>query len=217
MNKRPSTGSSARSNSRTPIAIAVVVAALVAAWLLWPTASVKNRDSRGRTIVAFGDSLTAGYGAGEGEDYPTKLSALIGTPVINAGVSGNTTQQALVRIDEDVLAHDPKLVIIGLGGNDFLQRMPLSQAESNLRSIIRAIQARGAMVILLGFRFPSFQENYEAMYERVAEEEAALLVPDLLDGILSDPSLKSDDIHPNGRGYALMAERIAPACKRLLK
>src|SRR5262245_25371820 len=136
-------------------AIAVVV--LAAAWLLWPSryARVANLGSRGSGVIAFGDSLTAGYGAAQGEDYPSKLSALIGTSVVNAGVSGDTTESALARIQEDVLARNPRMVIVGLGGNDFLQGVPIATTERNLRAAIRAIHGAGAMVVLLGFRFPS--------------------------------------------------------------
>jgi acyl-CoA thioesterase I len=214
--QRPSTRSSAPSKSRLLPLAGAAVAVLLALWLLWPGARVKNRDSKGQSIVAFGDSLTAGYGAGEGEDYPSKLSTLIGRSVVNAGVSGDTTQQALARIDADVLEENPRLVIVGLGGNDFLQGVPIETTEANLRSIVRKIHDRGSMVLLLGYKFPSLQKNYGAMYERVADDEECLVVEDLLDGILSDPSLKSDEIHPNAKGYALLAERIAPACRKLL-
>lgn len=183
---------------------------LLLVWVLWPSglSNVRNLDSSGSTIIAFGDSLTAGYGASDGEDYPSRLSARTGQPVVNAGRNGDTTESALSRIDTDVLAANPRLVIVGLGGNDYLRKVPLSQTESNLREIIRRIQSRGAAVILLGYRFPSLSERYGPMYERVAEEEGAFLVPDLLDGILSNPSLRSDAIHPNGAGYEIIAERI---------
>ena len=198
---------------------AAVVVLLIAAWALWPSPydDVKNLTSGGTTIVAFGDSLTAGYGASAGEDYPSRLSPLIGKDVINAGISGDTTDSALARLDNDVIAQNPRLVLVGLGGNDFLRQTPIASTEANLREIIRRIQASGAMVVLLGFRFPSLGANYEGMYERVAEEEHALLIEDLLDGILSNPSLKSDEIHPNARGYALMAERVAKPTEKLLK
>lgn len=195
---------------------AVIIAAV---WLLWPSgiSKVKNLGSKGSTVIAFGDSLTAGYGARAGEDYPSRLSAMVGQSVINAGISGDTTEGALRRLDSDVLAHSPRVVIIGLGGNDFLRGVSIATTEANLRNIIRQIQSAGAMVILLGFRFPSLQVNYEAMYERVAEGEGALLIPDMLDGILSKPSLKSDEIHPNGAGYQLMAERVAGPFRKLIK
>lgn len=214
--RRPS-GGGPKISTRSRIAAAAAVI-VVLAWALWPSSlsKVKNLSSRGTTIVAFGDSLTAGYGAAPGEDYPTRLSSMVSTKVVNAGVSGDTTESALARVP-DVAAQNPRIVIVGLGGNDFLRRLPVPSTEANLRSIVRQIQASGAMVVLLGFRFPSFGTSYEKMYERVADEEGALLIPDLLDGIMSNPSMKSDEIHPNGRGYQLMAERVAGPYRKLLK
>ncbi len=197
----------------------LLVLAVVMLWLLLPSSysHVENLDSRGSAIVAFGDSLTAGYGAGEGEDYPSSLSAITGIEVVNAGVSGDTTESALERLDHDVLVSDPRIVIVGLGGNDYLQSVPIETTEQNLRSIIRQIHDRGAMVVLLGFRFPSLSANYGKMYERIAEEEGALFIPDMLDGILGNASLKSDSIHPNAAGYELMAERVARPLEHLVK
>jgi acyl-CoA thioesterase-1 len=196
------------------VALAVVVA-IVVIWRMRP-APVANLNSRGTAIIAFGDSLTAGYGAKEGEDFPSRLSQSIGTPVINAGVSGDTTESAIARLNDDVLARNPRIVLIGLGGNDFLRRAPIEETEKNLRTIIRQIHSSGAAVILLGYRFPSLQANYEKMYARVAKDEECLLIPDLLDGILANNSLKSDEIHPNGAGYQLMADRIAGPLRKLI-
>lgn len=192
--------------------------AVALAWFLWPSnlSNVRNLDSGGAGIIAFGDSLTAGFGAATGDDYPSQLSRITGMTVQNAGVSGDTTESALARID-DVIARNPRIVIVGLGGNDFLRRLPLSSTETNLRTIVRRIQEAGAMVVLLGFRFPSISGNYEDMYERVAEEERALLVEGTLKGILNNPALKSDEIHPNARGYELMATRIADPLRKLMK
>ncbi len=188
-------------------------------WALWPSpySKVLNLASRGSNIIAFGDSLTAGYGAQPGEDYPSKLSKLIETPVINAGVSGDTTDMALARLDADVLSRDPRIVIVGLGGNDFLGSVEIATTERNLRAIIRKIHTAGAMVVLLGFRFPSLAVDYEKMYTRVADEEGCLLIPRMLRGIITDPSLKSDEVHPNARGYEIMAERIAAPCRKLIR
>ncbi len=200
------------------IAIAAGVVVIVLAWLLWPSApDVANLESKGSAIVAFGDSLTAGYGASGGEDYPSRVASRLGISIVNAGVSGDTTDGALQRLDDDVLAANPRIVIVGLGGNDFLRGAPLSATEANLRRVVREIQGAGAMVVLLGFRFPSLSADYESMYERVAEEEKCLLIPDLLDGILSDPRLKSDEIHPNAKGYDVMAERVAGPVAALIK
>lgn len=209
----------ARARNHPKLTGAGIFALIVFVWMVWPTSysHVKNLSSGGSAIVAFGDSLTAGYGAADGEDYPSRLSTRAGLPIVNAGVSGDTTAMALARIDEDVLALDPRIVIVGLGGNDYLQSIPISTTEANLRTIIRRIQANGAMVVLLGFRFPSLKVSYGPMYERVAEEEGALYIADMLDGILSNPSLKSDSVHPNARGYEIMAERVEDPLVDLLE
>lgn len=205
--------------SKRSLAIGGAVVAIALVWLIWPSkySRVANLDSAGSNIIAFGDSLTAGYGASAGEDYPSRLSILIGSTVINAGVSGDTTDEALARIDTDVLARSPRIVIVGLGGNDYLRSIPLSSTEANLRAIIHKIHDAQAMVVLLGFRFPSLNVNYEDMYDRVASEERCLLVPKILSGILTDPSLKSDEVHPNARGYQLIAERVAGPLQRLIR
>lgn len=198
-------------------AAALILIALL--WAFWPSsvANVTNLDSSGSNIIAFGDSLTAGYGASGGEDYPSVLSSITGFSIVNAGVSGDTTESALARIEDDVLSNDPRVVIVGLGGNDFLRSVPISSTEGNLRMIVRRIHDSGAMVVLLGFRFPSLNANYEKMYERIANEERCLLVPDLLDGVLSNPALRSDAIHPNAGGYRVMAERVAGPLRKLIR
>ncbi len=192
--------------------------AILAVWFLWPSpyAKVRNLGSPGANILAFGDSLTAGYGADSGEDYPSRLTVVLGTTVLNAGVSGDTTEAALARLDPDVLSHDPRIVIVGLGGNDYLRGVPISVTEANLRTINARIQSAGAMVVLLGFKFPSLNSDYGQMYERVARDQGCLLVAGVLRGILTDPSLKSDEIHPNARGYQLMAERVAGPMRKLI-
>jgi acyl-CoA thioesterase-1 len=201
-------------NQKLAVAALIVI---IAIWALWPAPKVTNLDSHGSSIIAFGDSLTAGYGAAPGEDYPSRLSSILGLTILNAGKSGDTTESALVRLDADVLARDPRIVILGLGGNDFLGSVPIGTTEANLRTIIHKIQGAGAMVVLLGYRFPSLTANYEEMYERVAKDEGCLLIPNLLHGIETDPSLKSDEIHPNARGYQLIAERVAGPFRKLIR
>lgn len=200
-------------------AIPAALLALLLIWLLFPSkySRVRNLQSNGTNIIAFGDSLTAGYGAGAGEDYPSGLAKLIGREVINAGVSGDTTDSALARIDADVLQRSPRIVIVGLGGNDFLRGAPITSTEANLRTIVKQIQQSGAMVVILGFNFPSLTASYGKMYKRVASDEGCLLIPDLLDGIIGNSSLKSDEIHPNAKGYALMAERVSGPLRKLIK
>lgn len=203
---------------RWKLAVPAALAFILITWAFFPSpyAKVRNLGSKGTSIIAFGDSLTAGYGAAAGEDYPSRLSGMLGTTIVNTGVSGDTTDSALARLETDVLSRNPRIVIVGLGGNDFLRGASLASTESTLHTIVKKIQASGAMVILLGYRFPSLNANYEAMYERVAKEEGCLLIPDVMDGILSDPSLKSDTIHPNAAGYAVIAERMAGPTKKLI-
>lgn len=193
---------------------------LLSLWLLLrpsPLRGVKNLDSRGTAVVAFGDSLTRGVGAGPGEDYPAVLAGALGLEIYNAGVSGDTTADALRRLEGDVLALDPRVVLVGLGGNDFLRGRGMASAESGLRETVRRVQEGGAAVVLLGFSFPSLTEDWEGMYARVAAEEGCLLVPRVLRGIQSDEALKSDAIHPNAAGYRLVAQRVEGPLRDLLE
>lgn len=216
--RRPAPRSHRPLQDKRLLAGAGAVVVVLLAWLFWPSpyGSVKNLASSGSAVIAFGDSLTAGYGVSRGEDYPSRLAARAGVEVVNAGVSGDTTDSALARIDHDVLAKNPRIVIVGLGGNDFLRGVPISTTEANLRTMVRQIQGAGAMVVLLGFEFPSITSGYASMYERVAADEGCLLVPDMLDGIVGNPALKSDEIHPNAPGYDLMAERVEAPLRALV-
>ena len=103
---------------------------------------IRNLNSPGETIVCFGDSITYGAGAGRNEDFPSLLSSLIAKDVINAGVSGDTTGSALGRIDRDVLSNNPYLVVVELGGNDFLMKISKQRTMDNLKEIISKIQSK---------------------------------------------------------------------------
>ena len=177
---------------------------------------IRNLRSAGQTIVCFGDSLTEGVGAGQGEDYPSVLSRLIAAPVVNAGHRGDTTAAALNRLARDVLDKNPRLVIVLLGGNDFLRQVPAGDTRKNLETIVQRIQERGAMVVITGMKLGLFTDEYGAMMENIAEKFGALSVPQVTKGILTDSKLKSDPIHPNGAGYRLIAERVAEKVKPLL-
>ncbi|MFA6958282.1 MAG: arylesterase [Thermoanaerobaculia bacterium] len=217
--RRPAPPKNGLFADRRVVAVAAAIVIVLLAWLFWPSpySKVKNLASKGSAVLAFGDSLTAGYGVTRGEDYPSRLAARSGLEIVNAGVSGDTTESALERIEPDVLSRSPRIVLVGLGGNDFLRGVPITTTEANLRTIVRTSQGAGAMVVILGFEFPSITASYAKMYERVASEEGCLLVPDLLDGIIGNPALKSDEIHPNAPGYELMAERVAAPLSKLIK
>ena len=178
---------------------------------------IRNIRSAGETIICFGDSLTEGVGAGSGEDYPTVLSRHLAAPVLNAGVRGDTTAQALERISDAVLSRNPRLVVIFLGGNDFLRRVPLQETRKNLGEIVRRVQVQGAMVAIAGMRLGLFSDEYAAVFEEIAQQFDAIYIPAVMKGILSDSALRSDPIHPNAAGYRLVAERIAEKITPLLR
>ncbi|HEU4639854.1 MAG TPA: GDSL-type esterase/lipase family protein [Candidatus Binatia bacterium] len=178
--------------------------------------TIRNVGSAGETIICFGDSLTEGVGAEPGEEYPTILSRLLGMRVLNAGHRGDTTARALQRVRTSVVAKNPRLVILLLGGNDFLRQVPTRETRENLKEIVRQIQAHGAMVALAGIKLGFFTDEYGPIFEETAAEFGAIYIPQVMKGIFNDTKLKSDQIHPNSAGYRLIAERIAQKIKPLL-
>ncbi len=166
---------------------------------------IKNVPLSVSRIVCFGDSLTQGIGAGKGNDYPSRLAEMIGIEVINSGVSGNTTAHALARLEDDVLSYEPDVVLITLGGNDLKKRLNVDTARANLVSIIQRIQAAGAMVVLGGIDIPLYGKGYAQMYESIARQTGSVLIPNILEDLFGNPDLMSDSIHPNDRGYEIMA------------
>jgi len=178
--------------------------------------TIVNYPSSGSNIIAFGDSLIEGVGANEGSDFISLLASEIDTPIVNSGVSGNTTRDGLVRLKEDVLTQNPKIVIISLGGNDYLKRVPKDETFENLETIITQIQEEGAIVLLLGVRGGILRDNYEKNYRKTAEELGAGYVENILDDIIGVSSLMSDALHPNDAGNKLVADKILPVLKELL-
>lgn len=168
-------------------------------------------------IIFFGDSLVEGVGATPGNDLPSQLSRHIGLPVINAGRSGDTTSSALMRLERDVLSQKPRLVIILLGGNDAIQQVPPEELYNNLSNMVEKIQSKGAAILLLGVRGGLFGDPYRSQFERLAKEKKISYIPNVLNGILGNANLMSDPIHPNNKGYAKMAERIAQVLRDILR
>jgi lysophospholipase L1-like esterase len=200
--------------------VAWAVAASVAVWLaiqwLNPGPEIRNANPTGGPVVCFGDSLTYGTGAGEGESYPDRLGENLGEEVINAGVPGDTTAEALARLEEDVLIHDPRAVFITLGGNDLKNGLSKESAFRNLKIIVTEIQERGALVVLGGVNVPFWGRGFGEAYRELAEETGAVLIPNVLDGLMGKSHLMSDTIHPNAAGYAIMAERFFAAAEPYL-
>lgn len=174
------------------------------------------KPTSGEAVVAFGDSLVAGQGATAGQDFVSELSRRVGVPIINAGRSGDTTSAALERLDQDVLSLNPRVVIVLLGGNDFLRGVPKEETFRNLSTIVERIRERGSAVILVAVSVGLFSDPYSEEYEELARNVKAGLVPDVLDDIVGHQDRMSDPIHPNDLGYRMIADRIEPALRDLV-
>lgn len=180
--------------------------------------SLPNIDTaEGETIVVLGDSLTRGPRVGRDQLYTALLDRDLPFQVKNAGISGDTTAKALDRLERDVLAHDPTIVVVLLGGNDGLRRMSRQKAAANLTEIVDRVIAAGAVPVLIGFDMGIFTSGFTGFIEEVADATGALYLDDILDDVLRDPSLKTDSIHPNADGHRVIAERLRPHLLELIE
>jgi acyl-CoA thioesterase-1 len=179
-----------------------------------------------RVVVAFGDSLTAGFGVAVEEAWPALLQARLereGYPyrVVNAGVSGDTTAGGLRRVDW-ALKNRPDVAIVALGANDGLRGLPPPAMRDNLRGIVGRFQAAGVRVLLAGMRVPpnygpEYTRGFVEVFGEVARQARVPLMPFLLDGVAADPRLnQADGIHPNAEGHRVLAERVWPFLLPLL-
>ena len=166
------------------------------------------------TLLAFGDSLTFGTGASEDESYPAQLEKLIERRVVRAGVPGEVTAQALARLPGALDEHAPRLLLLCIGGNDFLRRLGNQQAEANVREMVKLARARGIAVLLIGTPEPGFTVTPPAFYAGIAKEYRVPYEESVIGQVLKDRSLKADPIHPNARGYRVIAERLAETLKQ---
>lgn len=174
----------------------------------------------GTIVLAFGDSVTHGTGARTGEDFPAQLAQITGWEVVNAGIPGDTAKRAVNRIDAELARVQPAVVIIELGGNDFLRRRPQSLVKEDLRTIIAETRAAGAIPILVAvpgaslFGAATGSLNDAPIYAELADEERVLLIEDVFVDVLSDDALRADRIHPNAAGYRAFATGVADALDR---
>lgn len=157
-------------------------------------------------ILAFGDSITYGTGAGRNQNYPAILERLTGRTVINAGVPGEVTAQGVARLPDLLEQHQPGLLILCHGGNDMLRKKDGRQMLDNLRGMILEARSRDIEVILIGVPKPAIFLGTADGYAAVAKEFNIPLLDETLADILSDNRLKSDTIHPNDKGYRKLAE-----------
>ena len=165
-------------------------------------------------VLAFGDSLTYGTGANEEESYPAQLAGLIGRPVVREGKPGELSAEGLARLPSALDEHKPALLLLCHGGNDFLQRQSKKAAADNVRAMIALAKSRGVQIVLIGTPEAGFTLTPPDFYGEIAQEFHIPYEGDVLTKILRDSSLKSDQVHPNARGYRLMAERVAELLRK---
>lgn len=199
---------------------------LLAMIVLFASAPVHAAD---KLVVAFGDSLSAGYGLKPAESFPAQLEAALrrgGTParVHNAGVSGDTTAQGKARLGFVLrsLKAKPDLVILQLGGNDMLRALDPAQTEANLSAMLADLKKRGIPVLLAGMRAApnmgkAYQTRFDAVYPKLARQYGVKLYPFFLNGVTANRALLlKDGIHPTGKGVGVVVNGILPQVKGAL-
>jgi acyl-CoA thioesterase-1 len=185
-----------------------------------------QKDSR-RVLVAFGDSLTAGFGAEPGRSYPDFLQRDIDRKgyqwrVVNAGISGDTTTDGLARLPE-IVAEKPEIVILELGANDGLRGLPITATKANLERMIEELQAAGAKVVLAGMTLPpnygpDYIKPFENTYKDLAAKYKTTLIPFLLAGVGGNVTLmQRDGLHPTAAGNRLVAQNVMAVIEPMLK
>ena len=167
----------------------------------------------GSTVLALGDSLTYGTGASAETSYPTVLAGLTGWNVVNAGVPGDTSAQALARLPALLAEHRPKLVIVSIGGNDFLRKLPESDTRANVHAACKLALESGAQVLLVAVPRATVaaalgQMTDHALYAEVAKDLNIPLQREGWGEVLAQAELRSDQVHANAKGYAQFARSV---------
>ena len=173
------------------------------------------------TVLILGDSLTQGVGASSAQtNYPALLKQQTQWNIINGGVSGNTSAQALARLPELLQQHQPKLVIISIGGNDFLQRLSNSDTQANIAQSIALSQQSGAQVLLVAVPELTLaaavgHPNDHAMYAQLAQSHQVHLLEDAWSDVLADETLRSDAVHANDAGYQVFTKLLTKRLEQI--
>ena len=178
-------------------------------------------------VLAFGDSLTAGYGVKDEESYPSKLqekifSAGFSHKVVNAGVSGDTTAGGVRRI-RWLMKHEPEIVILALGANDGLRGLSIDEMRKNLEIMITICREHNAQILLAGMKaLPNYGEDYmrefETVFPELAEKHELIFLPFLLEGVAGNREYtQSDGLHPLASGYSIITDLVWQRLKPMLK
>ena len=176
---------------------------------------------QGAIVLILGDSLSYGTGANAGEDYPSLLAKTTAWKIINEGVPGDTTAGGLERLPALLEQHQPKLLIVELGGNDFLHNVPQTKTMANLKAILAHAKSVGVPTVLVAIpevsalraAVGSLQDH--PLYEKLAQETATPLISEVFSEVLSDRELKADQIHANAKGYVVVSEKLGEKLKEL--
>jgi len=193
-----------------------IVLACIFALVCCTSEASKNKSYK---VLAFGDSLTAGYRLPANESYPAQLEQLLiqdgyKVQITNAGVSGDTSEQGLRRVDWALKDTKYDIVLLCLGANDGLRQLSTKNLEENLIKTIEKFQASGAKVLLLGMQLPpnlfrGYRTEFEAVFKRVADQKKIPFMPFLLEGVAANSNFNLDDqIHPNKAGYEVIAKKV---------
>ena len=204
-------------------------AATAAAATIAPVTPVARPAGPERLILAFGDSLYAGYGVARGQSLPDAIQAGlrrdgINATIVNAGVSGDTTAAGRQRLAFALanLARTPDLVLLGLGGNDVLRQIAPAETRANMDAMLTELKKRGIPVVLTGMRAPpnlgpDYAGPFDAIWPDLAKRYDAALYPFILDGVIGQPQLMQDDhVHPTAEGVAAIAGRLLPTVEAAL-
>jgi len=198
----------------------LLAALVVAAMVLRPGAPqgasddwrIQNEHPGDGPIVCLGDSLTAGFGAEPGRSYPDVLHEILGREIVNRGRNGDTAGDALARLD-DVVALRPKAVVVTLGGNDMLQRLPIPQTVAAMTRIFDRLLDQGTMVAFVAIDPPLTSSARMDAIRALCRQRGVLWIGDAMTGLWQDRTRMTDQIHPNAAGYRIMAERVAGALR----
>lgn len=180
----------------------------------------KNQSLQKRTmsgpVVAFGDSLIYGIGAESSDNFISKLSYAVGQPIINLGIPGNTTADGVLRLNT-LISLNPSIVIVLLGGNDYLKRVPVQETFSNLDTIVSELKKREIVVVLLGIQGGVLSDPFDKEFKNLAKKYNIDYIPNVLSGIIGNSKLMSDAVHPNADGYQKIFEKVYPTLKSILE
>ena len=209
------------------MAVSLRLMLLTALGLLLGTAPAAAPGDTRPVIVAFGDSLTAGFGVAPGKSFPDDLQRMLNAAgyryrIVNLGVSGDTTTDGMVRLPS-VLALHPALVILEFGANDGLRGLPVASARKNLADMIQSLQQSGTRIVLAGMTLPrnygpEYIHSFEQMYADLAKQFRLARIPFLLDGVGGNPDLtQPDGLHPTAEGAQIVAQTVMRYLQPLLR